>query len=151
LDHQFVPGCQVTVVSRQPNDLDIFATDVNGEVWTASWSPTRNDAQWAGWWRIVEGDGTFAPGTPVAVASRGANQLDVFAIGYDGELWTAAWGEQTSGEWKGWWKTGSATFAVGSTLSAISRSPNTLDVFVNGFDGNIWCASWDGDWKQFPV
>ncbi|MBK9408489.1 MAG: hypothetical protein IPN47_10680 [Gemmatimonadetes bacterium] len=31
---------------------------------------------------------------------------------------------------------------------SLTQHPGCL---VNGFDGNIWCASWDGDWKQFPV
>jgi hypothetical protein len=41
----------------------------------------------------------------VTVASRSADLLDVFVIGGDHRLWTAAW-SSSSGGWQGWWPIG---------------------------------------------
>src|SRR5690606_22147152 len=47
-----------------------------------------NPVQWHGWWSIA--DLQVEPGSPVSVASRGANNLDVFVVGKDGGIYTAA-------------------------------------------------------------
>lgn len=151
MDHLFLPGRTVTAISRKADQLDLFAVDGNGEVRTAAWSPGSNNAKWGGWWRVTETNGKFTPGTPIAVASRGPDQLDLFAVGLDGRVWTAAWGPQTNYEWQGWSSIGDPVFAQDSTIAAVARNPNQLDIFVNGLDGNLWSASWDGNWKWFTI
>jgi hypothetical protein len=37
--------------------------------------------------------------------SRDPNKLDVFVVGNDGQVYTAAWDHNVSqGKWRGWWK-----------------------------------------------
>ncbi len=151
LNEVFVPGTRVDAISRKTDQLDLFAVNLHGEVRTAAWSLSANSGKWGGWWRITEDNGTFALGTPISSVSRGANHLDIFAIGLDGRVWAAAWGPQTSHAWKGWWPIGSAKFAQGSVLAATSRGLNNIDLFMRGFDGNVWSHAWDGDWKSFVV
>ena len=151
LNHVFLVGHSVTAISRKTDQLDLFAVDGNGEVRTAAWSPTSNSANWGGWWRVTATNGKFTPGTPIAVASRGPNHLDVFGVGLDGRVWTAAWGPQTSYKWAGWWPIGEHKFAQGAMISAVARNLNQLDIFIQGLDGNTWSAAWDGNWKWFTV
>jgi len=151
LDHLFLPGSPVTAISRKKDQLDLFAVDGNGEVRTAAWSPAGNNGQWGGWWRVTQSNGTFTPGTPVAVASRGEDQLDLFAIGLDGRVWSAAWGPQTSYQWAGWWPVGEQTFVQGAVISATARKPSRIDISVNGLDGNVWSAAWDGAWTWIKI
>jgi len=151
LNETFVPGASVGAISRTTDQLDLFAVNLNGEVRTASWAPNANSGKWGGWWRITESNGKFAPGTPISVVNRSPAHLDVFAIGLDGSVWAAAWGKQTSHKWAGWWRVGEATFAQGSRIAATSRSLKRMDLFVRGFDGNVWSQAWDGAWKEFVV
>lgn len=151
LNEVFVPGTRVEAISRKTDQIDLFAVNLSGEVKTAAWSPNANSGKWGGWWRITENNGTFALGTPISSVSRSADHLDIFAIGLDGRVWTAAWGPQTDYTWKGWWPIGSAKFAQGLVIAATARSLNHIDLFMRGFDGNIWSHAWDGDWKSFVV
>jgi hypothetical protein len=151
LNEVFVPGTRVDAISRKTDQIDLFAVNLGGEVRTAAWSPSANSGKWGGWWRITEDNGTFALGTPISSVSRGADHLDIFAIGLDGRVWTAAWGSQTDSTWKGWWPIGSAKFSQGAVIAATARSLNHIDLFMRGFDGNIWSHAWDGDWKSFVV
>jgi len=151
LDEKFVPGATVSAVSRKLDQLDVFAVNLNGEVKTAAWAPGANSGKWGGWWRITDSNGKFAPGTPIAGVHRSPDHLDVFAVGLDGSVWSAAWGPQTNHKWAGWWRVGQATFAQGSRIAATARSLNRIDLFVRGFDGNVWSQAWDGAWKEFVV
>lgn len=148
----FVPGTPVAAISRRGDQIDLFAVNLNGEVRTAAWSPDANAGEWGGWWRVTETNGSFMPGTPISVVARTEGQLDVFAIGFDGRVWSAAWGPQTQGKWAGWWSIGDATFSRGTVIAATSCGANRIDLFMRGFDGNVWSHAWDGgEWKTFVV
>jgi hypothetical protein len=45
--------------------------------------------KWRGWWRIL--DGVAAPGTMVTAAVRAPDFLDIFCVGSDRRVYTAAW------------------------------------------------------------
>jgi hypothetical protein len=92
----------VHVVSRSPDKLDIFATDVDGVIRTAAWEPAFDG--WHGWWEI--NGGRAAPGAPVTVVSRSPDKLDVFAVGLDNRVYTAAWEPAFTDGWHGWWAVG---------------------------------------------
>ncbi len=77
----------VSAVSRAAGLLDVFATAKDGHVYTAANGPQTN-GKWAGWWPV--GQGTFLPGTPIAAVSRSSGRIDVFAIGLDQRVWSAA-------------------------------------------------------------
>ena len=97
-------GAPVHVASRSTDKLDIFVTDVNGVIYTAAWEPSFTDG-WHGWWELK--GGRAAPGAPVTVASRSTDHLDVFVVGTDGRVWSAAWQPDFTDWWHGWWAIGS--------------------------------------------
>lgn len=50
--------------------------------------------------------GRAAPGAPVTAVSRAPDELDVFVVGIDGWVWTAAWEPGFTDCWHGWWPAG---------------------------------------------
>jgi hypothetical protein len=152
LNEVFVPSSRIGAISRQENQIDLFAVNMKGEVRSAAWSPSANQGKWGGWWRITESNGSFALGTPISVVSRSKSHLDVFAVGLDGCVWSAAWGPQTEHKWRGWWKIGNVKSPQRSFVTTASRGINNIDVFVRGYDGEIWSQYWGGaDWKERKI
>ncbi len=135
----FPQRAYVGAVSRSADHLDIFATDSGGAVITAAWEPAFTDG-WHGWWQIR--GGRAAPGAPVSAVSRSADKLDIFVIGTDNGTYTAAWEPGFSDGWHGWWNLNGGRAAHGSLITAVSRRPDFLDVFVIGMDGRAWTAAW---------
>ena len=139
---QAPPGAPVVGVSRDPNKLDVFVAADDGTVWTAAWDQNVANAAWRGWWPIP-GLRT-APGGNVTAVSRAPDKLDVFAVGTDGGIYTAAWDQNVAaGAWRGWWPVAGGQAPSGAPVGGVSRDPNKLDVFVIGNDGGIWTAAWD--------
>jgi hypothetical protein len=94
-------GAPVHCVSRSTDHLDIFVTDSSGNIQTAAWEPDFADG-WHGWWPI--NGGRAAPGAPVTAVTRSADHLDVFVVGTDGHVYTAAWEPDFADGWHGWWR-----------------------------------------------
>ncbi len=137
-DTRFPPGSPIHVVSRSADRLDIFGTDVDGRVVTTAWEPAFTD-WWHGWWQVREG--LAAPGAPVTCVSRSADKLDVFVVGTDGGVWTAAW--EPGQEWRGWWRIGGSIFPPEAMIGAVSRSQDHLDIFATDVGGQVLTAAWD--------
>ncbi len=136
------PGGSVNAVARDSNKLDIFIVSTDGGIYTAAWDQNVASGKWRGWWRIL--NGVAAPGSGVISVSRDPNKLDVFVIGTDGGIYTAAWDQNVdNGKWRGWWRILNGVAAPGSGITAVSRDQNKLDVFVIGTDGGIYTAAWD--------
>ena len=64
----------------------------DGAVMTAAWEQDVADGAWRGWWPIT--DGVTVPGGWVTAVARAPHKLDVFMVGQDGGVYTAAWGIQ---------------------------------------------------------
>jgi hypothetical protein len=145
------PGAQVAAVARDPDQLDIFVTAVDGKVYTAAWDQNVAGGKWRGWWSIS--DLSAPSGAPIHVVSRKPHNLDIFVVGNEGGIWTAAWDQHVArGKWRGWWLVKNQIVKPGSTVAAVSRSPLKLDIFVVGADGKIYTAAWDhhaanGEWQ----
>jgi hypothetical protein len=101
LNLQAAPGSYVSVVSRSKDKLDIFATDKLGKDVTAAWEPSFKD-WFHGWWQIREG--TAPAGSPISAVSRSADKLDIFVVGGDERIYTAAWEPTFKDGWHGWWR-----------------------------------------------
>jgi papain like protease len=137
-------GGTITAVSRDPQKLDVFLVSNDGGVYTAAWDANVASGQWRGWWRILNGVAT--PGSAVAAVARDPHKLDVFIIGTDNGIYTAAWdANAANGDWRGWWRIATGVAAPGSGVTAVSRDANKLDVFVVGTDGAVWTAAWDAN------
>jgi hypothetical protein len=137
-------GGIITAVSRDPGKLDVFLVSTDGGIYTAAWDQAVANGEWRGWWRIL--NGAAQPGDAVAAVSRDPQKLDVFVIGTDDGIYTAAWDQAVAnGEWRGWWRIPGGAAKTGSGVAAVSRDANKLDVFIVGQDGGIWTAAWDQD------
>ena len=79
----------------------------------------------------------------------GVDELQVFAIFDDGQLWNRYW-DGTS--WHDWESLGGE---LTGTPAASSWSADRIDVFAPGRDGRVWHRWWDGtrwvDWEQLSA
>ncbi|NGO13335.1 hypothetical protein G5C60_38500 [Streptomyces sp. HC44] len=135
----FPQASRISAVSRSQDHLDIFGTDAGGRVVTAAWEPAFKD-KWQDWGEIK--GGRAKPGAPVGAVSRSTDKLDVFVVGNDNIVYTAAWEPAFKDGWHGWWNLNGGQAAHGSLITAVSRRKDFLDVFVVGQDGRAWTASW---------
>jgi hypothetical protein len=133
-------GAYIHAVSRSTDKLDLFVSDVKGKIRTASWEPSFTDG-WRGW-RTING-GQAAPGAPVTAVCRGKDKLDIFVVGTDGGVWTASWEPSFTDGWRGWGPIGDIRVLAGSTVNAVSRSLDKLDLFVADVNGVVRTASWE--------
>jgi hypothetical protein len=138
-------GAPVHCVSRSTDKLDIFVTDINGNVMTAAWEPDFADG-WHGWWQI--NGGQAAPGAAVTAVSRSTDKLDVFVTGDDGGIYTAAWEPDFADGWHGWWRIGGTAAPQGAPVHCVSRSTDKLDIFVTDINGNTMTAAWEPDFAD---
>lgn len=139
----------VTAIGNFDNgELNILVIGLDGRVWhtgVVTELTKKIDGfsfgEYRDWQPVL--DGQFVLGTKVAGASRGENTIDIFCVGTDGQIWTAAKGPQTNNAWAGWWSLGGMEAIPGTPLSAISRSAGILDIFLTGFDGRVHTISYD--------
>lgn len=127
---------EVSAVGRSADKLDIFVTDQQGVIYTASWEPA-----FSGWWQL--NGGRAAPGAPVHAVSRSQDKLDAFVIGTDANVYTAAWEPAFADGWHGWWGLNGGVAALGAHVTAVSRGPDKLDAFVVGTNGHVYTATWE--------
>jgi hypothetical protein len=132
-------GAPVHGVTRSRNKLDIFVTGTDNHTYTAAWQPEFTDG-WHGWWNLR--GGVAAPGAHITAVSRSADKLDVFVVGTDGGVYTAAWQPEFSDGWHGWWRIGDLVVPQGSAVHAVSRSADKLDIFVTDVNGRVMSAAW---------
>jgi hypothetical protein len=147
------PGVPVTAVSRGANSLDVFVVKADGGIYTAPWDQDIDGGEWRAWRRIGELEVQSA--SQVAAVARTSDKLDIFIIGKEGGVWTAAWDK--SGGWHAWRKVANGQALPGSSIGAVSRAPTNLDIFIVGEDNGVWSAAWDrdvagGEWQGWwPV
>lgn len=140
----FEPGSKVTAVARSADNLDIFVVGKDGKVYMSywytggDWSGINND------WAALGGD--FPTGTEIAAVSRSPDNIDLFAVGADGSVYTSYW--YTGGDWSQWQSIG-GKFPNSAKVDAVARSKDSLDVFVCGDDGRVYHSYWytGGDWS----
>jgi len=138
-------GAPIAAVSRGLDKLDVFLADSSGAVRSAAWEPDFPD-WWHGWWWINGGLG--APGAAVTAVSRSANKLDIFAVGQDGRVWTAAWEPDFTDGWHGWWPIGNIRVPARAAINVVSRSTDKLDIFVADVNGVVQTAAWEPDFTD---
>ena len=139
------PGTSVYGVSRSLDHLDIFAVGTDHGIYTAAWEPDFADG-WHGWWQI--NGGVAAPGTSVFPVSRSLDHLDIFAVGTDHAIYTAAWEPDFADGWHGWWQINGGVAAPGTSVFGVSRSADKLDIFAVGTDHGIYTAAWEPDFAD---
>lgn len=139
------PDTSVTAVSRSANKLDIFCVGTDHRVFTAAWEPSFTS--WHGWWAIP--GITAAPATSVFGVSRSADHLDIFAVASDHKIYTAAWEPAFTDGFHGWWPVQGGIAAPNTSVTAVSRSANKLDIFCVGTDQKVYTAAWEPDFTTW--
>ncbi|MDQ2852221.1 MAG: hypothetical protein M3Y49_16125, partial [Actinomycetota bacterium] len=144
------PGSPISVLSRSPGHLDLFATGRDGRVYSTFWDASSG---WSGTWFWL-GDTNFADqfkvpvGSQITSVDRASDLIDLFVAGLDGGVYSTFW--NAGGGWYNhWFRLGDARFgdqftvAPGTPISAISRFAEHLDLFATGRDGHVYSTFWD--------
>lgn len=134
-----IPCGAVNAVSCQPGMLHLFYTDQQGRVLASRADTTGGGTTWPENIRLLKG--RSAPGGHVTAVSRRTGQVDVFTVGTDGVIYTAAWNAGQG--WKGWWPIPGITARPGTYVAAVSRSVDQLDIFVPDDAGKVMSAAWN--------
>ncbi|QEV21953.1 hypothetical protein [Streptomyces alboniger] len=94
----------------------------------------------------------FSPGAPISVVARNKMQLDLFAVGEDGRMWSVWWHHR----WEPYFQLGTKTFPQGTVPCAVARDVDFMDVFTVDGDGRLcnawWSAgdAWKTEWPPIP-
>ncbi len=142
---QAAPGGPIHGASRSTDHLDIFVTGSDNSIYTAAWEADFTD-WWHGWWNL--NGGVTGPGAHVTAVSRSADKLDVFVVGIDGGVYSAAWQPDFADGWHGWGRIGDVVAPQGSAVYAVSRSADKLDIFVTDVNGAVMSAAWEPDFTD---
>jgi hypothetical protein len=142
------PAWSPSATTRNPNNLDLFIVGNDGRVYTSWWYA---GSDWSGIndnWRSL--GGFFPPGAPVSAVARTPDILDLFVVGNDGRVYTSWW--HVGSDWSGIndnWRSLGGFFPPGAPVSATTRNPNNLDLFVVGNDGRVYTSWWyaGSDWS----
>jgi hypothetical protein len=138
------PGAMVAAATREANQIDVFWVSPAGAVMTASWDAFFNNARWYTPFAVAPASSAPA-GAPVAVATRQANQIDIF--------WVATTGAVMIASWNGFWSTPFAIAPAGSAppgapVSVVARQANQLDVFWVTKNGTVMTNWWNSNVKD---
>lgn len=147
------PRAYVAAVARKPTQLDLFVCGQDGHVYTTWWSRDRG---WHDKWKDI--GRSFPSDTHLTVIARKPEQLDLFASAKDGNVYTCWWtkGRDWSGLSQGWKSLGGRSHrkTASANVAAVSRNPDSLDVFFCGDNGKVYYKSWthrnkwDQDWRN---
>ena len=138
----------VSAVSRSQDKLDIFTTDYRGNIVTAAWpDPTHASPSWSIWRQVAQGV-TVSNGSYVSAVSRSTDLLDVFVVGLDGRVYTAAWAPDGR-DWRGWWTIGTDHFPQGAHVFPASCRTDRMDIFAVDVNGSIVTSAWQPGFSQW--
>jgi hypothetical protein len=142
VDGQGSASSDITALARDATKIDVFIRGTSGRIYSAAWDAFVDQGVWRGWWPIL--DTPAAADTSVAAVARQSSQLDIFIIGQDRRVYTAAWNQNVANAaWQGWRPIPNLIVKSGTSVTAVARGPNQLDIFAIGEDGRVWTAAWD--------
>jgi hypothetical protein len=146
-----VPGSSIAAVSRSSDKIDIFWTGADGAIKTHFFSEALPWGEHSPF-TLVTADSPLRPqpGGAVAAVSRASDKIDIFWSGVNGAVNThffseaLPWAEHSPFALV---RAGSPVAAIGSSISAISRATDKLDLFWAGVGGavvSLWWSQRDG-------
>jgi hypothetical protein len=142
---RFPQNTPIATICRNPEQMDIFAVADDQRVYSVWWSGNP----WREWFRIGSRElPRFPQNTPIATICRNPNQMDIFAVGEDGGVYSAWW---NGNPWREWFRIGSRVFRRNTPIATICRNPNQMDIFAVGEDGRVYSAGWNGDWQDWNL
>jgi hypothetical protein len=138
------PGSPLVVINRTPQQQDAFWIGANGDV-SSNW---QNDTVDGGGWHQQIGiavPGSVRADSLLIVIARVPEHLDVFWVGVNGDVSYNWWDANIdNGNWHQ--QIGIAvpgSVRPGSPLVVMARTPDHLDVFWIGADGDV-SSNWFG-------
>lgn len=133
---------EMATVSRSPANRDVFWIGSRGDVMSA-WNVLGYG--WTGQTFSTTGPGMAHTTSRLAVIARGEWHLDVFFVGPDGELRTTWW-DNADGNWQAHTYTilGAGSARPGGGITAIARTPDTIDLIWTAPDRSIKHVGWSG-------
>jgi hypothetical protein len=147
-------GALVTAVARTGNALDAFHVDHNGNLAQYTWTNTTG-------WRtrtIVLPYYTYAKdGQSIAAVARTANNIDLFFVGGDHNVWTTFTYDAQDGPaaiWSTLQVTSSPLAAPNGPIAAAARTWANLDVYWSEYSNGLpMTSAWsDGvGWATFQA
>jgi len=145
------PAANVAALSRDPESIDIFFCDDNGQICYKNWT---KETYWDKHWTML-GKSPLVPGGLVTAVSRHKGVIDLFACGTDGKVYTS-WSKFSKHQWSGrtqGWKCLLGGFKPGSQVTAVARAAERLDLHVIGTGGVVYHLGWSsvdgwGSWSD---
>ncbi len=157
-------GASIHAVSRAPGLIEIFVIGAGGIVWTRSgrwWSQGEfQGVTWsekdtlAGWGRAND-KLVFPEHKPIVATGRTSTQIDIFATGKDGRVYTSGRKykpdnpqlQPYTSELESWFdfEPIGGYFPAGAPVAAVARTSDHLDLFVTGSDGRVYTSWWPSD------
>ena len=135
---QGVAGGAVHAVSSSPGGVHVFYANASGSVIAVRGETTGGSSRWRNRTHVL--GGRTAPGGHVTGVSRRPGQIDLFTVGPDRTVYTAAW--NSTDAWRGWWSIPGVSAPAGSPVTAVSRRGDFLDIFVSDDAGRIMTSAW---------
>lgn len=89
-NNKLSPQAKINVISRHPDQFDIFWIANNGAIWTARWN--ASDKQWHSKSAITPA-GLANPESEIIVVSNDADIIELFWMNF-GSIWTTRWNEK---------------------------------------------------------
>jgi hypothetical protein len=136
----------VTPVSSNPGRVDVFVVGHNGGIYTSG--RTGAAGGWEPWHPI--GDPAAGHNVPtnsiVSAVSAAPGRIDVFVVGTNGGIYTS--GQTSGGAWEAWHPIGDPAAGhdvpTRSPVTAVSREPGRIDIFVVGKNRGIYTSGRSG-------
>lgn len=132
---------QITAISIDNSQVDLFVVGFDNVVWTVRWSPVT------GWksWEQIDHSRVFKRSSRIAAVARGTGRIDLYIIGFDNRVWTTSWVQ--GGNWLLWGHVAppgpERTFNHElASISAVSRNELTVDHFAVGNNNTVWTTRW---------
>lgn len=137
---QGVSGGAVHAVSPSAGADHVFYANASGSVIAVRGQSGQSGAgsRWSNRKRVL--NGRTAPGGHVTGVSRRPGQIDLFTVGPDRTVYTAAW--NATDDWRGWWSVPGVSAPPGSPVTAVSRRGDFLDIFVSDDAGRVMTSAW---------
>jgi hypothetical protein len=144
-------GQPVTAVWSNPQHLDLFMTDDQGQVRSTWWEGAKG---WQPWFVISAPSGVAKPGQAVTAVWSNPQHLDLFITDEHGQV-RSTWWEGTKG-WQPWFPIHpeSGIAATGQPVTAVWSNPQHLDLFIASANGRVVSTWWESakGWQPwFPI
>jgi hypothetical protein len=135
---------RITAVSRAPGNLDLFVIGNDNRVYSTYWP--NADGHWNPEWFPIRGQAVFdRDKQQIAAVSRAPGNLDLFVIGNDNRVYSTYWNDVGGWSPNEWFPLpGQAVFDHDKQqITAVSRAPGNLDLFVIGNDNRVYSTFFD--------